>query len=81
MPRNTANEASAFLKFIVDYYDDLPEVMVFLHGHRYAYHQEDVLTLLDAIEDPSTITGLLQFEPCCVGPEGGPFSKAALRRA
>ena len=46
MPRNTANEASAFLKFIVDYYDALPRAMVFLHGHRYAYHMEDVLGLL-----------------------------------
>ena len=41
VPRNTANEASAFLKFIVDAYDALPEKMVFLHGHRYAYHMED----------------------------------------
>ena len=46
VPRNTANEASAFLKFIVDYYDALPRAMVFLHGHRYAYHMEDVLGLL-----------------------------------
>jgi len=56
VPRNTANEASAFLKFIVDYYDALPEVMVFLHGHRYAYHQEDVLSLLDGLE-ASTLPG------------------------
>ena len=51
VPRNTANEASAFLKFIVDYYDNLPEVMVFLHGHRYAYHQEDVLPVFEHQKD------------------------------
>lgn len=46
-PRNTANEASAYLKFIVDYYDRLPEFAVFLHSHRYAYHQEDLLSILN----------------------------------
>ena len=59
--------------------------MVFLHGHRYAYHQEDVLTLLDAIEDPSTLPGYCNLN-CGLGPEGGPClssrstkSNAALR--
>ncbi|MEO1511198.1 MAG: DUF3431 domain-containing protein [Planctomycetota bacterium] len=49
-PRNTANEASAYLQFIVDYYDALPERVAFLHSHRYAYHQEDVLALLDDLD-------------------------------
>lgn len=31
VPRNVAGEASAFLTFIVDYYDALPKRMVFLH--------------------------------------------------
>ena len=31
---NKGNEAMAYLQFIVDYYDRLPPVMVFLHGHR-----------------------------------------------
>ena len=30
VPRNVANEASAFLKFIVDYYDTLPAATLFL---------------------------------------------------
>lgn len=48
-PRNTANEASAYLQFIVDYYDNFPpcSTFAFLHSHRYAYHQEDILTLLN----------------------------------
>ena len=44
LKRNIAGEASAFLKFIVDYYDALPPVMVFLHGHRLAYHQVNELS-------------------------------------
>jgi hypothetical protein len=40
--RNIGGEASAFLKFLIDYYDKLPPHMVFLHSHRWAYHQEDI---------------------------------------
>jgi hypothetical protein len=32
--RNKGNEAMAYLQFIIDYYDRLPQSMVFLHGHR-----------------------------------------------
>ena len=46
VPVNVAGEASAYLKFIVDYYDILPRSVVFLHSHRYAYHQEDIVILL-----------------------------------
>jgi len=49
-PRNTANEASAYLQFVVDRYEALPMRMVFLHSHRYAYHQEDVLSLLHDLD-------------------------------
>ena len=28
------NEAAAYLQFIVDYYECLPEVMAFIHAHR-----------------------------------------------
>ena len=47
VPHNVAGEASAYLKFIVDYYDSLPESVIMLHSHRYAYHQEDILILLE----------------------------------
>ena len=31
-------EAGAFLSFILDYYDDLPDLMAFVHAHRESYH-------------------------------------------
>jgi len=68
VPRNIAGEASAFLKFIVDYYDALPLVMVFLHGHRLAYHQEDIALLLAQLPDfnlNSTSTILQGEEAYC----------------
>lgn len=31
---NKGNEAMAYLQFIIDYYDRLPESIAFVHGHR-----------------------------------------------
>ena len=33
-PVHNGNEAAAYLQFIVDYYDCLPEHMAFTHAHR-----------------------------------------------
>lgn len=46
---NIGKEATAYLKFILDNYDNLPEYTVFIHGHKDAWHQSkgNVLDLLD----------------------------------
>jgi hypothetical protein len=44
--RNTAREVPAYLKFIHDYYDVLPQRVLFLHGHRSSIHQQDLVPLL-----------------------------------
>lgn len=31
---NKGNEAMAYLQFILDYWERLPQTIVFLHGHR-----------------------------------------------
>jgi hypothetical protein len=36
---NHGREASAYLKFIVEYYHELPERIAFIHGHETAWHQ------------------------------------------
>lgn len=36
VPVNVAGEATAYLKFVVDYYHALPVRMLFLHSHRSA---------------------------------------------
>jgi len=35
---NNGYEASVYLKFIIDYYDRLPNSTAFVHGHRYSWH-------------------------------------------
>jgi len=46
MTPNVAREAPAFLRFIVDHYDNLPARTVFLHGHRTSWHDKDEAVVL-----------------------------------
>ena len=47
VPVNRGNEASAYLKYFIDNYEDLPEYSILLHDHEYSYHQEG--SIIDAI--------------------------------
>jgi hypothetical protein len=38
VPINRGNEASAYLKYIVDHYDNLPEYTFFIHDEEYSWH-------------------------------------------
>ncbi len=38
IPVNKGNEASVFLKYIVDHYDDLADFTFFIHDDEYAWH-------------------------------------------
>jgi hypothetical protein len=37
--QNIGFEASSYLKFILEFYDELPRNVAFIHGHEYAIHQ------------------------------------------
>ena len=39
--KNKGRESMAYLTYLIDNYDDLPEYMVFLHSLRYQWHNED----------------------------------------
>lgn len=45
---NIGREASSYLKFIITYYDELPEYVAFIHGHQTAWHQ--TVDILQAIK-------------------------------
>ena len=46
---NVGDEVTAYLKFIIERYDTLPEHTVFLHGHETAYHQHGDRHMLEMI--------------------------------
>ncbi|KAI9845306.1 MAG: hypothetical protein M1837_004928 [Sclerophora amabilis] len=41
VPRNKGHEAMVYLTYLIDRYDTLPEYIVFLHGERYQWHNDD----------------------------------------
>jgi hypothetical protein len=38
IPMNWGREASSYLQFILEHYDNLPPRMVFMHGHNTSWH-------------------------------------------
>ncbi|CAG8980423.1 hypothetical protein HYALB_00003988 [Hymenoscyphus albidus] len=42
-PRNKGHEVLAYLSFIVEQYHNLSDVNIFLHSHRFAWHNNDFL--------------------------------------
>ncbi len=38
--KNTGNECSSYLQYILNNYDNLPSKMAFIHGHKDAWHQQ-----------------------------------------
>ena len=39
--KNKGNEASAYLTYLITHYHNLPDYMVFIHGKRYQWHNDD----------------------------------------
>ena len=40
---NKGNEVMAYLSYIIDLYEKLPDVAIFMHSHRYAWHNNIIL--------------------------------------
>lgn len=43
-PMNKGHEVMVYLTYIIDHYDDLPDVSIFMHAHQYSWHQNDLLS-------------------------------------
>jgi hypothetical protein len=41
VPANRGHEAMAYLTFIIDNYNSIPEAAVFVHGSRFSWHNDD----------------------------------------
>jgi hypothetical protein len=49
IPKNKGREAMVYLSYIIDHYDDLPDTVMFMHAHRHAWHNNQLMGL-DAAE-------------------------------
>ncbi|KAI9678825.1 MAG: hypothetical protein M1817_005885 [Caeruleum heppii] len=41
-PKNKGHEVMIYLSYIIDQYDKLPEVVLFMHAHRWSYHNNEL---------------------------------------
>ncbi|KAI9735668.1 MAG: hypothetical protein M1834_001684 [Cirrosporium novae-zelandiae] len=48
-PKNKGHEVMIYLTYIIDHYEELPDIMIFMHAHRYSWHNNDILNN-DAVE-------------------------------
>lgn len=48
-PKNKGHEVMVYLTYIIDHYDELADVNMFMHAHREAWHNNDILGN-DAVE-------------------------------
>ncbi|KAJ5469817.1 hypothetical protein N7530_007174 [Penicillium desertorum] len=85
--QNKGKESSAYLQYILDNYDKLPEYMVFLHAHQYSGHvefweQDNVLTVqrlqLDYLRQVGYLNLRCDWDPGCPD-EVQPFRQMAGR--
>ncbi|KIW19992.1 hypothetical protein PV08_00567 [Exophiala spinifera] len=42
-PKNKGHEVMNYLTYIIDFYDNLPDVSIFMHSHQFAWHNDDLL--------------------------------------
>jgi hypothetical protein len=85
--QNKGKESNAYLQYILDNYDTLPEYMVFLHAHQYSAHvefweQDNVLTVqrmqLDHLRQAGYLNLRCDWSPGCPD-EVQPFRQMAGR--
>jgi len=55
-PKNKAHEVMIYLTYIIDFYDELPDISIFMHSHRFAWHNDDLLNW-DASEMIKRLSG------------------------
>ena len=41
-PVNKGHEVMIYLTYIIDHYDDLPDVSIFMHSHKWSWHNNDL---------------------------------------
>lgn len=69
-PLNTGREASCYLRYIVEYYDRLPEYTAFIHGHENGWHQKLPCGLLEGIKKARyTEFDYISINTCPIGKE------------
>lgn len=43
VPKNKGHEVMVYLSYVIDFYDSLPDIALFMHSHRFAWHNDRIL--------------------------------------
>ncbi|GAB7358474.1 hypothetical protein MBLNU230_g2538t1 [Neophaeotheca triangularis] len=43
VPKNKGHEVMVYLSYIIHFYEELPDVSIFMHSHRFAWHNNEIL--------------------------------------
>jgi len=76
---NQGKEASAYLKYIVENYDSLPDRVAFIHGHETSVHQKHTRPLLEVIQASNPKYGFVPLNNMHFGGEFADNKKAQIR--
>ncbi|OJD40468.1 uncharacterized protein BKCO1_100091 [Diplodia corticola] len=57
VPKNKGRESMAYLTYVIDHYDDLPDVVLFFHAHKVGWHN-----LLILGQDSAEMLKMLRME-------------------
>lgn len=68
LPTNKGREAMTYLTFIIQFYDELPLKMLFLHGHHTAWHQGWPMEKLISSLRWDQIDGYMNLRSCGYDP-------------
>lgn len=41
-PKNKGHEVIVYLTYIIDFYDNLPDIVAFMHSHQFAWHVDEI---------------------------------------
>ena len=61
LPVNRGDEAAAYFRYLADHYDALPEYVMFVHGHEYAYHAPTSMATTCRLDIPTQIEAMGGF--------------------
>ncbi|KAI9934585.1 hypothetical protein ASPWEDRAFT_645289 [Aspergillus wentii DTO 134E9] len=41
-PKNKGHEVMVYLSYIIDHYDEIPDIVAFMHSHQFAWHNDEI---------------------------------------
>lgn len=72
-PKNKGHEVMVYLSYIIEHYNELPDIVIFMHSHRNSWHNDDLLEydavkMINSLSSPRVIREGYMNMRCDWGP-------------